>query len=103
MLVEELGLFCEPSHVNPLVSLVNLRFLVRLSYLDQFHLMLQLVHVLRLLLKDLFDLDYALLEPDLHQGDLVLRRVFEDIEHLLHLFLVIFSAPVYCLLHYVLS
>ena len=76
-----------PQHLlelDLLMCVFNLTLFICLSYLDEFNFASQFVDDATLLEEDLLHLNDPLLESYLHDNQLVLRRIFEQLEDLLH-------------------
>ena len=76
-----------------LESLFNGAFLICFADLEKLDFPSKLLHPLSLIVERLLDLDYALLESDFHQEELILGRVFEQMQNDVHLFHVLLFAP----------
>ena len=79
--------------LNLLVRIFNFTLFVGLGDFDELYFSPELVDDAALFVEYLLDLDDALFESDLHDDKLILGRVLEELEHLLHLFRVGLLVP----------
>ena len=81
------------------MSVLDLTSFVGLGNFDELDLSPELVYYLSLLVEHLLYLDDSLFEADFHDNKLVLRRILQQLKHLLHLLRVSFLVPKYGLLN----
>jgi len=79
--------------LNLLVRIFDFTLFVGLGDFDELYFSPELVDDAALFVEYLLDLDDALFESDLHDDKLILGRVLEELEHLLHLFRVGLLVP----------